>query len=68
LEQIDYFLTDDKKAIMCLKISRNYHLMGSKRYATEYYQKAIDYAEDETLKKAINLFYNEELKKMAVIN
>ncbi len=67
LEQLDYFFTDNQKAMICLKIASDYHLFGSKRYANEYYQKAIGYAEEKTLKKTINRFYNEEVKTMKVL-
>ncbi|MEN8219269.1 MAG: hypothetical protein ABFS56_23485 [Pseudomonadota bacterium] len=66
-DKTSFFSDDDEKALLCLKIANDYHLFGSKRKSTEYYEKAIGYVEDEELKKEINLFFKENIQTQLVL-
>ncbi len=62
------FSKTDEKAFICLKIANDYHMFGSKRQATEYYEKAIGYVKDDNLKQEIKRFFEEEIKTQLVLN
>ena len=66
-DKMSFFSDDDEKALLCLKIANDYHLFGSKRKSTEYYEKAIAYVGDEELKKEINLFFKESIQTQVVL-
>ncbi|MDM8566960.1 hypothetical protein QUF74_15085 [Candidatus Halobeggiatoa sp. HSG11] len=68
-DNMGYIFSDaDEKAFICLKIANDYHMFGSKRQATEYYEKAISYVKDDSLKQEIKRFFEEEIKTQVVLN
>ncbi len=69
LDNMSYLFSNaDEEAFICLKIANDYHMFGSKRQATEYYEKAIGYVKDDSLKQEIKHFFEEEIKTQVVLN
>jgi len=55
VDEMGFFDDDDKKAVLYMKIALDYKNAGSKEKFIEYYERAMDYVEDEELKHELML-------------